>query len=561
LWTGRATRDTEIKLVRSGKRVFAVCAAAAVVLAARRGTAQTASGIALERFNPSERGSDWFVLDSLDLRGTVRPAIGVVGDYGYRPLVLYNADGAIQSSIIRDQLIVHVGASLVLVDRIRLAANLPIAAWQDGQGGTLNGVTYASVSSGKIGDTRLGVDVRLAGTYSSPFSLAVGAQVFLPTGDQSSYLSDGSVRVLPRLQVAGDVGPVAYAASAGYMIHAHEDSFAGYPLGGEIVGAASLGVRVASRSVLVGAEATGSTVVTQSDAVGALRQTPIEALLGIHFGIGSDWRAALGAGPGLTRAFGEPEVRAVANIEWAPAIRNPSEVSAAQGETGKAPPDRDKDGVPDADDACPDQPGVKTSDPETNGCPPAPADRDQDGVPDADDACPEVAGVKTDDPKTNGCPADPDRDKDGIPNEDDACPDAAGPASPDPKANGCPRAFVQGAQIKILDQVRFATGSAAIVPGRQSEDVLGAVLTILLGHPEIKVLRVEGHTDNQGSAVVNRTLSEQRAASVVRWLVQHGIDASRLSSQGFGFDRPIDTNDTPEGRKNNRRVEFHIEPL
>jgi outer membrane protein OmpA-like peptidoglycan-associated protein len=91
--------------------------------------------------------------------------------------------------------------------------------------------------------------------------------------------------------------------------------------------------------------------------------------------------------------------------------------------------------------------------------------------------------------------------------------------------------------------------------------VLGAVLTILLGHPEIKVLRVEGHTDNQGSAVVNRTLSEQRAASVVRWLVQHGIDASRLSSQGFGFDRPIDTNDTPEGRKNNRRVEFHIEPL
>jgi OOP family OmpA-OmpF porin len=591
LWTREAPRDTEIKLVRSGKRVFAVCAAAAVVLAARRGTAQTASGIALERFNPSERGSDWFVLDSLDLRGTVRPAIGVVGDYGYRPLVLYNADGAIQSSIIRDQLIVHVGASLVLVDRIRLAANLPIAAWQDGQGGTLNGVTYASVSSGKIGDTRLGIDVRLAGTYSSPFSLAVGAQVFLPTGDQDSYLSDGSVRVLPRLQVAGDVGPVAYAASAGYMVHAHEDTFAGYPLGGEIVGAASLGVRVAGRSVLVGAEATGSTVVTQSDAFGALRQTPIEALLGIHFGIGSDWRAAVGAGPGLTRAFGEPEVRALANVEWAPAIRNPSDVTAAQGETGKAPPDRDKDGVPDRDDACPDQPGVKTTDPETNGCPPAPADRDEDGVPDADDACPDVAGVKTDDPKTNGCPpdrdkdgvpdandacpdqpgvktsdpktngcpVDPDRDKDGIPNEDDACPDAAGPASPDPKANGCPRAFVQGAQIKILDQVRFATGSAAIVPGRQSEDVLGAVLKILLDHPEINALRVEGHTDNQGSAVTNHTLSEQRAASVVRWLVQHGIDASRLSSQGFGFDRPIDTNDTPEGRKNNRRVEFHIE--
>jgi OmpA-OmpF porin, OOP family len=84
------------------------------------------------------------------------------------------------------------------------------------------------------------------------------------------------------------------------------------------------------------------------------------------------------------------------------------------------------------------------------------------------------------------------------------------------------------------------------------------VLKVLTDHPDIKALRVEGHTDNQGAADFNKKLSEQRAASVVRWLVQHGVDASRLSSQGFGFERPIDSNDTPDGRKNNRRVEFHI---
>jgi len=89
--------------------------------------------------------------------------------------------------------------------------------------------------------------------------------------------------------------------------------------------------------------------------------------------------------------------------------------------------------------------------------------------------------------------------------------------------------------------------------------ILDAVLTIMVNHPEITSLRVEGHTDSQGTSALNQKLSQQRAASVVRWLVQHGITASRLTSQGFGFDRPIDTNETPEGRKNNRRVEFHIE--
>jgi outer membrane protein OmpA-like peptidoglycan-associated protein len=168
-----------------------------------------------------------------------------------------------------------------------------------------------------------------------------------------------------------------------------------------------------------------------------------------------------------------------------------------------------------------------------------------------------VKGIKTDDPKTNGCPPNPDRDGDGIPNEEDACPDAAGPKNKDPKKNGCPAAAVVGDQIKILEQVKFATASAVIL--KESEVIMNAVLKVLNDHPEIKSVRIEGHTDNVGPAAYNKTLSTQRAASVMNWLVKHGIDKSRLSSQGFGMEKPIDDNKTADGRKNNRRVEFHIE--
>src|SRR6185369_2896372 len=173
-------------------------------------------------------------------------------------------------------------------------------------------------------------------------------------------------------------------------------------------------------------------------------------------------------------------------------------------------------------------------------------------------ACPNEPGLKTDDPKTNGCP-DTDRDKDGIPNATDACPDEPGPADPDPKRNGCPKAFIQNNEIKITDQVKFKTGSAEILPGKDSEEVLQAVVKVLKTHPEVKRVRIEGHTDSRGTAALNRKLSGDRAASVVNWLVGHGVERDRLTSQGFGPDHPIDTNRTEEGRRNNRRVEFHIE--
>ena len=71
-------------------------------------------------------------------------------------------------------------------------------------------------------------------------------------------------------------------------------------------------------------------------------------------------------------------------------------------------------------------------------------------------------------------------------------------------------------------------------------------------------IEISGHTDNVGSAAYNQNLSEARAKSVVDYLIKHGIAANRLHFKGHGFEQPIATNDTEEGRAKNRRTEFKI---
>ncbi len=112
-------------------------------------------------------------------------------------------------------------------------------------------------------------------------------------------------------------------------------------------------------------------------------------------------------------------------------------------------------------------------------------------------------------------------------------------------------------KIEILQSVQFETGKDVIRP--ESEALLTEVAGVLAAHPELTRVLVEGHTDAQGAKAFNVTLSEQRAKAVKRWLVERGgIDAARLTAEGYGPARPLDTNDTKEGRARNRRVEFRI---
>jgi outer membrane protein OmpA-like peptidoglycan-associated protein len=139
----------------------------------------------------------------------------------------------------------------------------------------------------------------------------------------------------------------------------------------------------------------------------------------------------------------------------------------------------------------------------------------------------------------------------------DACPDKAGAPSADKARHGCPGLVeMKGNQIVILKPVFFATNKDRIL--EKSFPVLEAVASALEAMDEIKKLRIEGHTDDRGRARHNMQLSQRRAESVVRWLSERGISPSRLEAQGFGQERPVDTNKTSEGRAKNRRVDFVI---
>jgi OOP family OmpA-OmpF porin len=571
-------------------KTFAFFMGAAVLgAAASPAEAQTVSapvpaaqGFALDRFEPAERGSEWFVQDTLDIRGEARPALGLILDYGYRPYVLVNPDGSENTSISTDQLFLHVGGSIVFLSRVRFGVSLPVLVTQGGSetGGVVNGQRIAGATGGGIGDLRLGADLRLSGRYGDPFTLAVGARVWLPTGDSTKYLGDKDARVGPQLEAAGEIDVFVYAASLGIVYRANSSGFAGHPTGSEATFGAAMGLRALRKKLVVGPEIWGSTVLADGAAFGS-RTTPLAVIAGAHYTAGNFCFGA-GAGPGVSHAAGTSIFRALASLQYVPAIAEVVEPTDRDGDgvfdaddacpytpgvrTGdprtsgcpsppsSPPPDRDGDGIPDDEDACPDVAGVRTGDPKTNGCP---SDRDKDGVIDTEDACPEVAGVHTDDPKTNGCPPDPDRDKDGILNDGDACPDVPGPKSDDPGTTGCPRVFIKDARIQILEQPRFDFNRAAIK--RESDSLLGEVAKLMRDHPEMKRVTVEGHTDSAGSPEYNRLLSQQRAEAVVKWLTDHGVARERLSAQGMGKEQPIMPNDTDAGRAANRRVEFHIE--
>ncbi|MDB2462828.1 OmpA family protein [Algibacter sp.] len=230
-------------------------------------------------------------------------------------------------------------------------------------------------------------------------------------------------------------------------------------------------------------------------------------------------------------------------------------------------PDTDGDGIEDSKDDCPEEAGLA----ELNGCP----DTDGDGIADNKDNCPTVAGLKA----LNGCP---DADGDGVTDADDACPNEAGPSAnkgcpwadkdgdgvldkddkcPEVKGtvanNGCPEVSeaVQATLNEYAKTILFDTGKASIKT--QSEAVLADIIGILKEYPTAK-FTVEGHTDSVGSEALNQRLSDSRAISVKDYLTSHGIDEFRLSSQGYGESKPIDSNKTRAGRANNRRVEINL---
>ncbi len=316
----------------------------------------------------------------------------------------------------------------------------------------------------------------------------------------------------------------------------------------------------------------------------------------------------LGAGPRYTSGFEAANFRAFVGFIFEPSIGDrdgdgikddldkcpdqPEDFDGFQDEDGCPDPDNDNDGILDKDDRCPNEPEDRDGDQDEDGCPEgSDGDRDGDGILDSKDKCPDQPEDKDGFEDQDGCP-DPDNDKDGIPDKKDACPNDAEDKDgfedldgcPDPDndkdgildvvdkcpnepetfngfedEDGCPDkgiVVIDKDNILILKKIKFKTASAEILP--ESNEILDAVATTLIHHPEFLLVEVAGHADERATDEYNLKLTQDRVNSVMAGLVTRKVNKSTLRAKGYGEFCPEDPGHNEEAWEKNRRVEFKI---
>jgi len=226
----------------------------------------------------------------------------------------------------------------------------------------------------------------------------------------------------------------------------------------------------------------------------------------------------------------------------------PNTPEGAQVDANGCPLDTDGDGVIDLLDKCPGTPVEARGTVDANGCP---KDTDGDGVPDYLDKCPGTPIEARGKVDAHGCPLD--TDGDGVPDYLDNCPTIPGTIS----NHGCPeiKAEVKKVFQQALQGIQFETGKAIIKPS--SFGILNQIVQIMKNNPDY-LIQINGHTDNVGKPDANKTLSNNRANSVMNYLSKNGVGATRMTAQGYGDTMPVVSNTTPKGRAKNRRVEFVV---
>jgi OmpA-OmpF porin, OOP family len=510
--------------------------------------------------------------------------------YSLRPLKVRNitTDTAVlartdRSAVIQDQFTIYASTGFQILDRATIGVTFPWSPIQSGgnpdygtgnvQGPGQSRTTLVSPGGPTASDLR--IDLRGTIVRTEDRKSLVGAQlsIFAPTGTRSDLGGDNGAAALVMFSGEHTVKWLTLVANLGLHFrprHTINDPVAGSGLGVGNEWRWGVGgfVPLKDGKYRIGATIFGQTGIESDDLIGDTffkkANTPIEWQVEgrMRFGPADHWWVGAGGGSRLfTNAYGAPDMRLIALLgTYVPILdsnaKSPERRAEQRARWREAHlSDRDHDGIPDDIDACPDEAEDHLGNDPNDGCP-MPPDRDGDGVPDQYDKCPDSPEDKDGVDDGDGCPED-DADQDGIADVQDACPKEPGQKSTDPKKNGCPSFIkVEGNVVRIMQQVHFATGSAVILP--ESFPMLQEITNLLKANKGIKRMSIEGHTDNRGSAELNKRLSGDRAQSVMNWLIQHGVENTRLESHGYGLEKPIEPNDTDAGRAANRRVEFKI---
>lgn len=538
--------------------------------------------IDLNQFRPGELATDGFATSTADGQGHKRFGFMIYMDYNDDALVFEDVRTGNTSAVVHSHLTGHLAWNLGLADHLVLFMDVPYHFnIESGTGAAdVPGATDLLPNGGNFGDVYFGARGNIVGTRFDVFQLALQATMTINTAsltnDQQRYA--GQVDEKPYLGGwfellmtfnAGDV--VRIPLQVGYKLGTQGQQVTdNLFVGNEFTYGAGLLLMLGQDHFMISAEAFGRTAANSTVSWWTREVTPVEVLGGFKWLPKFGFNLGVAGSAGVASGYGAPDWRVIGMIGYTMPAEEvigdsdgdgilddvdqcPNEAEDFDGfedEDGCPDLDNDGDGVLDVNDGCPNDPEDIDGFEDEDGCPDP--DNDGDGILDVDDQCPNEPGT----PENNGCP-DPDRDGDGVPDRVDNCPDEPGTI----ENQGCQAAQlvrIGDGRLEILEKVYFKTGSARLQ--KRSWALLDNVAQVMLAHPEIKLVRVEGHSDSTGSLNYNMRLSKQRANTVVRYLVgRGGVAQERLMAEGFGPTQPLVPDaKTKEELAQNRRVEFHI---
>lgn len=455
--------------------------------------------------------------DFLMLRSAAQPVSGFSGGFlvSYARNPLKTADkrfGHVDTFwLVEQHLVADLFAGYAAWERFSAGLNMPVVLFSGGDSPLAGD---PAVDGSGVGDLRLAARYLLLPRREEGLGLGFETGLGLPTATQGLYSGDSGVSLTPWVVADYRLADTTIALNAGYRIQGAQTLAAQQTGGGPRVGLGAVQSFNDETFRLVG-ELHFKT--SHEDFFGK-GTSNLEGQLGIDVCVGQWARAFVATGGGMLSGVGEPSVRFTSGFRIE---RCRPELVVARVPVVKIAP---------------------------------PVDTDGDGIFDKKDACPKVPGITHKDDRKNGGPAD--RDDDGFIDKDDACPDIPGEANENPKQHGCPPPKVTKEKIEIGQRIEFEVGEAVLLEG--SEAILDGVAKLMNDHPEVVKVIIEGHTDNTNTAAFNLALSQKRAQAVLDYLVKKGVDKKRLKAQGLGLTRPIADNETEEGRKANRRVEFRV---
>ncbi|MFB1481346.1 Ig-like domain-containing protein [Corallococcus sp. RDP092CA] len=568
---GRRFRRAGGLLARAGGALAVFVTALFAGSTAHAQASAVSQAIDVQQYKPGPGVADVLAVHGAKVQRHLGWNVGLSVNYADKPLNFFDPrSDTYVTSLVKSQVGFDLMGAVGLFDRFEIGVVLPITVQGSENSPAVDSSFANGVSGGGIGDLRLIPKARLLD--GDDYGVSVVLPISLPTGGASDFLGGSGVSVNPR--VVAEYGKrFRVLANVGVDIRKSEQ-LRNLNVGSALAYGVAAEAPLGDIPLAVQASLAGALGFKQQDA----EERPLELLAALKYRAPTGLSAQVGAGPGLTHGYGTPTFRVLASVaystpERAPAPpkpvcpEGPEDFDGFQDEDGCADPDNDGDGILDTADKCPNEPETVNGFEDEDGCPdtkpappPPPVDSDGDGILDPDDKCPNAPEDFDGFQDEDGCP-DPDNDKDGIPDTADKCPLEPETINGVEDEDGCPdkgkvKVLVEGERILILEKVYFATSKDVILP--RSFPILKQVAAVLRANPQVELLRIEGHTDSQGSDGANLDLSKRRAASVRTFLINEGIAGERLESEGFGETKPVDTNKTAAGRENNRRVEFNI---